>query len=341
MLRCFGTVCLVLAALLALQPEGRGDDGDSWVGKRVMMKRSDVKLRLTDENHVERVVGTVRDHVLTVRKSQGSWIAVRSRGVTGWVRKDEAVPLESAISYFTARIDQNDRDDEAYSQRATAWAERGELDIALRDHNEAIRLSPNSAAHFNNRAFVYYRTRDYDRAIPDYDEAIRLDPKRATAFFNRGNVYYRTKDYDRAIHDFGEAIRLDPKYVNAFNNRGVTYRAKKDYDRAIRDFEEAIRLDPEYVNAYNNKAIVLATCADDNLRDVAKAEELMKTVIKLRAASPYNEVTLGVIAAAQGRFEDAMKHQKKALEDPEFAKNEGEKARERLKTYQEQKPYRE
>jgi hypothetical protein len=41
----------------------------------------------------------------------------------------------------------------------------------------------------------------------------------------------------------------------------------------------------------------------------------MKEVITLRPASPYNEELLGVIAVARGEFNDAIRHQKRALQD--------------------------
>ena len=67
----------------------------------------------------------------------------------------------------------------------------------------------------------------------------------------------------------------------------------------------------------------------------------MKTVVKLRPSSPYTEDTLSAIAAADGRYDDAIKHLKKALEDKAYANWKGDKARELLKAYAEKKPYRE
>src|SRR5580698_3420381 len=92
------------------------------------------------------------------------------------------------------------------------------------------------AAFYSNRAAAYHEQGDIDRAIADLNEAIRLDPKLAMALNNRGAAYSEKGDNDRAIADFSEAVRLDPKSATAFDHRGSAYHDKGDNDRAIADY---------------------------------------------------------------------------------------------------------
>ena len=93
----------------------------------------------------------------------------------------------------------------------------------------------NLAVSFNNRGTAYQETHDLDRAIADYDEAIRLHPAYAPAFNNRGNAHQAKGDLDAAIADYSEAIRFDFNFVQAFNSRGKAYQMKGNLDHAIAD----------------------------------------------------------------------------------------------------------
>jgi lipoprotein NlpI len=145
----------------------------------------------------------------------------------------------------------------AYKNRGRAYSAKGDLDRAIADFGEAIRLDPKLAAGYAGRCGTYTTKGDYDLAIADCNEAIRLDPKLATAYSNRGYAYSAKDDLDRAIIDDSEAIRLDPKNLTtySYSNRGVTYRNKGDIDHAIADLSEAIRLNPKDALSYHNRGL--------------------------------------------------------------------------------------
>src|SRR5262249_39115896 len=63
-----------------------------------------------------------------------------------------------------------------YTSRGAAWRMKGDLDRALADHEEAIRLQPGSAVLYFNRAVTWMSKNDTDRAIDDFGEAIQLMP---------------------------------------------------------------------------------------------------------------------------------------------------------------------
>jgi lipoprotein NlpI len=129
------------------------------------------------------------------------------------------------------------------------------------------------AANYTYRGNGYRDKNDLDRAIADFNEAIRLDPKLAMAFLGRGLAFSDKGDNDRAIADFNEVIRLDPKFARAFTIRGIVFRDKGDLDRAIADFSEAIRIDPNSSLAYFARGLLslFAGSAEKALADLDQA----------------------------------------------------------------------
>jgi serine/threonine-protein kinase len=65
---------------------------------------------------------------------------------------------------------------------------------------------------------AWYHLGDLDRAVADATEAIRLDPADALAFNNRGAALLKLGDYPWAIADLQEALRLDPELPHPHKN---------------------------------------------------------------------------------------------------------------------------
>ncbi len=103
----------------------------------------------------------------------------------------------------------------------------------IADRTEAIRLNPNDAEAHYRRGVCHCQTDEIDNAIADFTEVIRLGHPRVADVYNYRGVCHFVKgfapippygtaspDLYAAIDDFDEAIRLDPKMAVAYYNRG-------------------------------------------------------------------------------------------------------------------------
>jgi tetratricopeptide (TPR) repeat protein len=170
--------------------------------------------------------------------------------------------VEHALAEYGEAIRLDPQSAFSYAKRSIADGAKGDQEAALADSNKAVALDPKLAFAYNSRGRVYYAMGDRDRAIADYDEAIRLDPKRPVLYYNRAVAYAAKGDNDRAIGDYGAAVKLDPTYYIAYNNRGIAWRAKGDNDRAIADFSQAIKIEPRFLTAYENRAVAYRAKGD-------------------------------------------------------------------------------
>lgn len=141
----------------------------------------------------------------------------------------------------------------AYSNRGVLYDTNGDLDRALADYNEAIRLDPKFADAYRNRGDIWLYRGAYDRAMSDLDAAIRLNPKDDGAYNSRGVAYYFKGDLNSAILEFDQAIKL-ARMALYYSNRGESYIDQGKYEEANSDIASAIELDPKLSNSFANRA---------------------------------------------------------------------------------------
>jgi tetratricopeptide (TPR) repeat protein len=209
------------------------------------------------------------------------------RGI-GLARKND---MDRALADFdqAVRIDPNYA--RAHNGRGAARSRKNDFDGALVDYNEAIRLEQNFGRAYDNRGLIFRQKKEYERAIADFSEAIRLEPNRAAAYSHRAWTWHLKKDADRALADFDLALRLDPKFAGAVNDRGIVWRDKGDLDRALADFNEAVRLDPKLAIAWVNRGHVFRRKGDFD-RALPEFNEAIRINPKLPAAYTGRGYTL-------------------------------------------------
>jgi len=134
---------------------------------------------------------------------------------------------------------------------------RGQLDQAIPEFQEALRVDPNSAAaHWHlGQALA---TRAQDGAIDHLRRSVELGPDNAAAQRDLVTALLRAGQYDEAVDHLRKAVPAMPDAAVAYNTLGVGFVSHHKLDDAIVQFREAVRLRPTYVEAYNNLGTALA-----------------------------------------------------------------------------------
>ncbi len=175
-----------------------------------------------------------------------------------------------AVGYYNKALLLDSHDFYALLNRASAYMELEQYDLALRDLKE---INPKTAK-------IYFMLGVADNEINKlhntywYSNAIKLDPNYAEAYINRGVEYIESarqdirlakklnvksrfksarKSFDFALKDFNKAIQLQPKNAYVYLNRGTVYHEKKKFEQALADYTYAIELEPDNSIAYSNR----------------------------------------------------------------------------------------
>jgi len=133
--------------------------------------------------------------------------------------------FEPAIVEFDAWIAANPKgalSPAAFNGRCWARALWGhDLNAALADCDEALRLGPHVSSFLDSRGLVNLRLRRFDDAIADYDRSLRLQPKNPWSLYGRGLA--RLEDGQKAAGeaDLVAAEALDPKLAGKARQYGL------------------------------------------------------------------------------------------------------------------------
>jgi len=163
------------------------------------------------------------------------------------------------------------------------WAKKNDLDRAIRDFTEAIRIDPLFADAYLSRGQSLFKLGNVARAIADFNECIRLEPRNAFAARSRGMALLYSSDEGLALADLTRAIQLaeaESARMSALDlfytrrSRAALYDKKQLYEREIQDLTAMI-------DAYW-KDPLLAEALRINYRETGAAS-LMASIYRLRS----------------------------------------------------------
>ena len=184
--------------------------------------------------------------------------------------------LNAALEHCDRAVQLANQDKRAWGNRGHLRRERGELELALKDLDWALKYDPDYAFARLRRAQCLHTLGRLEEAEQDLarillknpcdaaplalwqelraqrglanDAAALPVPKDAQAFITRGQAFAQNNQLDRAIADYDAAIALTPAPF-AFLYRGLAHQALGDLARARADLEVWVKVDPGWAPA--------------------------------------------------------------------------------------------
>ncbi len=149
-----------------------------------------------------------------------------------WCNGEDNATPELSISGCTAMIQSGAYAGEELAiildNRGIAYFKDGQLESAIQDYDQAIRLRPNFLSALISRGFAYLKMKNYGSAIAAFDAALEAYPENAPALYGRALAQRADGDAVEANAEIAEARRLDPAIAQELAALGVTPEASPE-----------------------------------------------------------------------------------------------------------------
>lgn len=109
----------------------------------------------------------------------------------------------------------------------------------------------------NNEGIRLYRQGDLEGAVREFREAIRLIPNDALLRNNLGIALQAQGDLSGAIAEFIEVLTLNPRFAEARNKLAFAFFERGDLQSAVGQWQAAVRLYPHLTDAWAGLALAL------------------------------------------------------------------------------------
>lgn len=226
-------------------------------------------------------------------------MAYQSLGYALFLRRD----IDAAIRNYRESLRINPRNADACNNLGAALAEQGKFTDAIEQYREAMRLRPTSPEAFNNFGVALAHLKRFDEAAAQYQAALRLQPSYPLARRNMANTLIHLGRLPEAVASLNEYLREFPRDATAWTFRGQALARQGKTAEAIAGFKEAVRLQPDDPNALHDLGIMLFT-----QRNHAEAAEVFQRALRLQPQDGQTHEKLGTSLTVLGRYNEAVSH---------------------------------
>ncbi len=154
----------------------------------------------------------------------------------------------TAEDYWTELIERFPQEAALWSNRGNTRVSQNQLELAIADYNQAIKLAPDAPDPYLNRGTALASLGQWDEAIASYNRVLEIDPQDPAAFNNRGNAQAGLGAWNEAIADYKKAIELASEYPLARANYTLALYQIGESENAMRNIRNLLRRYPQFAD---------------------------------------------------------------------------------------------
>uniref|UniRef100_UPI003F4B8942 tetratricopeptide repeat protein n=1 Tax=Brachyspira catarrhinii TaxID=2528966 RepID=UPI003F4B8942 len=160
--------------------------------------------------------------------------------------------FEEAIKLCDEAIEKDDKDEDAYFQKASCYFRLEDYNTAIENYNKVTEINPNDIGVYLVVGNIMGILKQHREAIEYANKIIKLDGKNEKAYLLKAMSNFNLKLYKKSIKYCDKIIELNPNNESGYFYKAKSYFELKDYILAIENYNKVIELNPNDEEAYFN-----------------------------------------------------------------------------------------
>lgn len=177
----------------------------------------------------------LREWTAALRSDPKMLIARYNRAQAHYLLKD---PRE-AVDELAYALRRNPRFHLAYSLLGRIFAEKGDLERAMKAYSKALSIQPDHVHSLLGRAALHLRRGDERKAEADLEAATRADPGDYAPYYNRGEHHLRSGRREAAFEDFRKALKAGCPHPPAALAMASAFLQARLWEDAVEAYSQA------------------------------------------------------------------------------------------------------
>ena len=150
-------------------------------------------------------------------------------------------PAGASVTY-SQLLSSGVADAELLILRADCYRKTGETQKSLTDIEKYLEIYPENKSAISLAGKVEALSGDNLKAIEYYSENLKLHPNDAECYIDRANSYFVSKSWDWAINDYSMSLDLKPGNSEIWLNKGIALLNSGKKEDACHDFRKSLSL---------------------------------------------------------------------------------------------------
>lgn len=122
------------------------------------------------------------------------------------------------------------------------------FDLARRDYDVAIELTPTNEELFVSRANISFRGGRYEEGVSFLQKALALNPSNGHALRTMGTLFDGSDKPEEANRHYSMALAADPKDAYALLFRSKSHAELRHFNEALKDADDLVAIPPAEIN---------------------------------------------------------------------------------------------